>query len=154
MLKKKISVIIATAMIATSLAITACADGGNYYKNGIFETTVEESSSENIDERSVSLSQDFTAYVGQSWSTHFTMDRIVGENHNAFKVVVTNVKGGTYKVIITSDHGYEYTSSECSGGVTLTTTNANAGERYHVYIVNTGSSPVTGKVKISSYYNN
>ena len=115
------------------------------------ETEVVESESA-ITPLAVSTSKDFSVSVGKSWSASFNTGKLLTEDHNAFTVVISGVTG-TYKVIITDDYGYEYVSSEYTNtDITITTTNAASYRTFTVYIVNTGSTTLTGHVKISSYY--
>jgi hypothetical protein len=118
-------------------------------------TTVVEGVDETgvIETRAVSISKDFSVSVGNSWSTSFDTGKIFVDDHNAFKTIVSDVEG-KYKVLITDDKGYAYETEEFnSRGVTLTTTNASSTRTFTVYILNTGTSTLTGHVKISSYYN-
>lgn len=101
----------------------------------------------------VSISQNFSVSVGNSWKRSFNTGNLFVEDHNAFKTIVSGVSG-KYKVIITDDQGYEYESAEYTNqDVTFTTTNAWSSRTFTVYILNTGTSTLTGQVKISSYYN-
>lgn len=114
---------------------------------------IEESDETGIDPHAVSISKDFTANVGGSWSTSFNTGKIFADDHNAFRTIVSDVSG-KYKILITDDKGHEYESPEYSdSGVTVTTTNAWSDRTFTVYILNTGTRTVTGHVKISSYYN-
>lgn len=118
------------------------------------EVTVESDKVETVITRAVSIDKDFSVSTGKSWSTDFNMSKWFADDHNAFKVVVSSVSGGSYKVVMEGDNGFSYTSNEYNNsGCTLTVTNAQPDVKYTVYIVNTGSGTVSGNVKISSYYN-
>lgn len=106
-----------------------------------------------IEQLAVSISRDFSVAVGNSWSTSFNTGKLFVEDHNAFKTIISDVTG-KYKFIITDDQGYEYSSAEYTNrDMTFTTTNAGSSRTFTVYILNTGTSTLTGHVKISSYYN-
>lgn len=91
--------------------------------------------------------------VGKSWSDSFKMNNWINEDHDAFKVKVSGVTSGKYKVIIKGSDGYSYESSEYSSDQTFTTTKAKTGVTYTVTIVNTSASTLKGKVNITSYIN-
>lgn len=117
------------------------------------EVIVESNEVEAVIPRAVSIDKDFSVSTGKSWSTDFDMTKWFADDHNAFKVIVSDVSG-TYKLIIEGDNGFSYTSDELTSGCTCTATNVPSGVKYTVYIVNTGSGTLSGNVKISSYYNN
>lgn len=117
------------------------------------EVTVESNAAEAVMPYAVSIDKDFSISTGKSWSTDFTMTKWFADDHNAFKVVVSGVSGGSYKVVIEGSNGLSYTSDESTSGRTITVTNAQSDVKYTVYILNTGSGTVSGNVKISSYYN-
>lgn len=110
------------------------------------------SQNQNDFSRAVSLSEDFSCETGKSWSTSFTTDKWFSDDHNAFKTIIDDFSGGSYKVIIEGSNGYSYTSSEYTSGHSFTTRNAKSNVTYTVYIVNTGSGTISGNVKISSFY--
>ena len=118
------------------------------------EVIVESNEVEAVITRAVSIDKDFSVSTGKSWSTDFNMTKWFADDHNAFKVIVSDVSGGSYKLIIEGDNGLSFTSEEYTKGCTATVTNAHPGVEYTVYIVNTGSGTLSGNVKISSYYNN
>lgn len=118
------------------------------------EVVVESNEAEAVITRAVSIDKDFSIATGKSWSANFTMTKWFADDHNAFKVIVSDVSGGSYRVKIEGDNGFSYTSDEyTNSGCTLTITNAQSSVKYTVYIGNTGSGTVSGNVKISSYYN-
>ena len=118
------------------------------------------SSVEGVDEsgldlsRSVSISTDFTVNVGKSFIRSFNTGNLFTEDHNAFKVIVSDTNGSSYKVLVLNDQGWSFESNEYTSGCTVTITNAFADQTFTVYILNTDTSTLTGHVKISSYYNN
>jgi hypothetical protein len=91
--------------------------------------------------------------VGKSCSDSFKMNNWINEDHDAFKVKVSGVTSGKYKVIIKGSDGYSYESSEYSSDQTFTTTKAKTGVTYTVTIVNTSASTLKGKVNITIYIN-
>ena len=99
--------------------------------------------------RSVSISTSFTVKVGASFIRTFHTGNLFVEDHNAFKVIVSNTNGVKYKYGIVNDHGWSYESPEYTVGSSVAITNA-----LNVYIVDTGTRELTGHVKISSFYNN
>lgn len=103
--------------------------------------------------RSVSVSADLDLAVGESWSKTFNTVVWFNDDHDAFRVAVTNVTG-TYKIIITDTDGFEYSSPEMTNadyGVTII--HAHSDRDFTVYVVNTGSTKMTGHVRLSSFYN-
>lgn len=99
--------------------------------------------------RSVSISTSFTVKVGASFIRTFHTGNLFVEDHNAFKVIVSNTNGVKYKYGIVNDHGWSYESPEYTVGSSVAITNA-----LNVYIVDTGTRELTGHVKISSFDNN
>lgn len=140
-------------ILALIMSLVLCLGMVTSVNAATMKTTVESNSVE-MDSRAVSLSTTFSVSTGSSWSKSFTTNKILAEDHNAFKVVISDFSGGSYKYIIKGSNGYEYTSSEKTTGATFTTTNANSGVTYTIYIVNTSAKTISGSVKVSSYYNN
>lgn len=109
---------------------------------------------ENLPEtRAVSISKNISVQIGNSWSTTFDTAKIFADDHNAFKVVVSNVSGSKYKIIVKNNTGWTYETTEYTGGSTVTVTNASGSKDYTVYVLNTGTGTLSANVKISSYYN-
>ena len=55
--------------------------------------------------RSVSISTRFTVKVGASFIRTFHTGNLFVEDHNAFKIIVSNTNGAKYKYVIVNDHG-------------------------------------------------
>ena len=55
--------------------------------------------------RSVSISTNFTVKVGASFIRTFHTGNLFVEDHNAFKIIVSNTNGAKYKYVIVNDHG-------------------------------------------------
>ena len=55
--------------------------------------------------RSVSISTSFTVKVGASFIRTFHTGNLFVEDHNAFKIIVSNTNGAKYKYVIVNDHG-------------------------------------------------
>ena len=55
--------------------------------------------------RSVSISTRFTVKVGASFIRTFHTGNLFAEDHNAFKIIVSNTNGAKYKYVIVNDHG-------------------------------------------------
>ncbi len=148
---KKIMVLIMTIVMSFGMVISVNASN----KENTLELAEKTTDDNEITNRAISISKDFSCATGKSWSTTFTVNKLFAEDHNAFKVVISNLKSGKYKIIIEGSDGYSYTSSEHSTDRTITVTNAKSGDvSYTVYIVNVGSGELAGHVKISSYYAN
>ena len=99
--------------------------------------------------RSVSISTRFTVKVGASFIRTFHTGNLFAEDHNAFKIIVSNTNGAKYKYVIVKRpwlklrisriHRWQFCyHHQC----------------FNVYIVDTGTRELTGHVKISSFYNN
>ena len=134
-----------------AVAVVLFSGAADDISTGISRPVTVEGSSLVAPAKSVSLTKTLNVAVGKSWSTSFNMNAS-GSPHNAFNVVTSNISG-KYKYIITGNQGYSYESGEYTNqGTTFTTSNAWSNETYTVYIVNTGSTALTGTVQVSSYY--
>lgn len=100
----------------------------------------------------IDLSKSITVNVGNSWSKSFDTETLIGKDHNAFKVIVSNVSGSSYKVIVENNHGWSYSTSDYTDDCTVTITNTRGIDIYTVYILNTGTGALSADVKINSYY--
>ena len=101
----------------------------------------------------VDLSQGFNILTGQKWYKSFKMNKLIGDSHNAFKVVTSNISGGgTYTIVIKGTNGFNYASDPLTYGATKTIPYAAEDVTYTVYLVNIGANPVRGNVAITSYY--
>jgi len=133
------------------VAVVLSSSLANDISTGVSRPVTVEDPTAVIPVRSVSQTKQLNLAVGKSWSLSFNMNAS-GSPHNAFNVVTSNMSG-KYKYIITGSQGYSYESGEYNNqGTTFTTSNAWSNETYTVYIVNTGTTTLTGTVQVSSYY--
>lgn len=102
--------------------------------------------------RSISASQTIKLKVGESWMKNFNVDVAYQDSHNTFKIIVNNVSGSSYKILVTATNNYEYETKEYTGGCTLTIDNAQPKVYYQVYVLNTGTGTLNAHVQLSSYY--
>jgi hypothetical protein len=171
-MKKLITVMLAFVIVATCIVSTASATQGDPIVTIELEDTAYvrtptqnvtnpgdpiaswSATVENVSgARSVSISKDITAKIGKSWSTTFNTSKIFSDDHNAFKVVVSNVSGSRYKVLVANNNGWAYESPESTSGCTVTVSNVSGSDTYTVYVQNVGTGTLSAHVKISSYYN-
>lgn len=150
MLKKILSMALCAIMVM-GMSTTAFAQNSFEVSKPELTTTVVQDAG--AMPRKVDLSKSINIDGGDSWKTSFDVGKWwPADDHNAFKIHISNVTG-EYKVLINGSDGYFYESSTYTGGVTVTTINAHNEVTYSVAVVNTKSNQKASMdVKIYSYY--
>jgi len=86
-----------------------------------------------INSRKISKSGEFALGSNENYfSVYFTPSNFPYDPHTTFTLKVSNVSGGQWYAVIKGSDGYSYTSSNFSGGATITTTNLQKDVTYEV----------------------
>lgn len=149
MFKNLVSCILAITMLL-SLSVRASATTSSTAE---VTTEIVSVSSQN-NERKINITKTISLSVGDTWKKRFDTDRLLFEDHNAFKVELANVSG-SFKVIIMGGNGFYFESSTYTDtNVTFVTANASADVQYTVSVINTSNDTnLSATVEIESFYN-
>ena len=141
-MKKRIAMLVACMMMFSSVAsLPACAT----------EKTVLTEEVVTVQPRDVNINEDFYIKIGESWMEVFNTAVFLGEDCDGFTTSITDVNG-KYKYLIYYQGKCIHESAEYSTAKSFTTRNVDPDEYVTVYILNTGSKPLSGHVAISGIY--
>mgnify|MGYP003274029536 CR=1 FL=1 len=102
--------------------------------------------------RAISISWDLSIDVGDSLFHWFDTAKLFEDDHNAFKVSITDTSG-PYKVIVYSANGdTRYETGTRTGDLSWVCHNADPDTYYYIYVYNMDTSKLTGHLRISSFY--
>lgn len=108
-----------------------------------------------ISPMNVNRKSTFNLQPGRSFRTSFKMTDPYNtwpDPHTGFTVRVSDVSGGSYRIVVTANNGYNWSSPEYTGNSSATTRNCSPTATYTVIITNTKSTTVRGTVSINSFF--